>query len=280
MRTRLTALASATLAATTLLAGAAQAGHTNPLLTASLDGREEVDPANPSARLVGDPDGMGEAYVFGIDDDPTTLCYTLTVEKIQLVPVGEGMMAHIHEGVRDQNGPIVAALAGPEDGNAADCLTEGETGKFPTGEAGIVARILADPANFYVNVHNPQYPNGAIRGQLRSQGEHSTDGAGTDGGTDMGMGGASGAPTVPMNLTAQAYSDNAGELMWERSADDVRVTGYEIFLDGMSVAEVLGNSYFVQGLQAGTAHEYTVEAIDNAENRSGMSDPVTLTTRD
>jgi hypothetical protein len=75
------------------------------------------------------------------------------------------MAAHIHEGARGENGPVVAALAGPEDGSAADCLTEGEEGKFPTGEAGIVQRILN---NFYINVHNPEYPNGAIRGQLEA----------------------------------------------------------------------------------------------------------------
>ena len=42
------------------------------------------------------------------------MCYVVTVEKIQLVPVGEGMAAHIHEGVCHSNGPVVAALAGPD----------------------------------------------------------------------------------------------------------------------------------------------------------------------
>jgi hypothetical protein len=51
-------------------------------------------------------------------------------------------------------------------GNAADCLTEGEAGKFPTNEGGIVQRILNNPDSFYVNVHNPEYPAGAVRGQL------------------------------------------------------------------------------------------------------------------
>jgi len=73
------------------------------------------------------------------------------------------------------NGPIVANLAWPQDGQAADCLTEGETDpsglKFPTAEQGIVQRILNDPASFYVNVHNIEFPMGAIRGQLGA-GEH------------------------------------------------------------------------------------------------------------
>ena len=58
----------------------------------------------------------------------------------------------------------VAVLAGPEDGNAADCLTEGEAGKFPTGIS--VSEILENPQDYYINVHNPDYPAGAIRGQL------------------------------------------------------------------------------------------------------------------
>ena len=142
----------------------ARAGHTNTVLTAELDGSAEV--SSDASMVVGDATGYGNAYVFGIDGDATTLCYVMEVSSIQLVPVGSGMAAHIHEGAYGENGPVVAALAGPEDGNAGDCLTEGEEGKFPTGEAGIVQRILNNPADFYINVHNPQYPDGAIRGQL------------------------------------------------------------------------------------------------------------------
>ncbi|MEB3230142.1 MAG: CHRD domain-containing protein [Leptolyngbyaceae bacterium] len=138
---------------------AAHAGHTNPVLATMLEGTAIMP-------MAGDPEGMGHGYVFGIDGDETTLCYVLEVSDIQLVPVGEGMAAHIHEGVMGSNGPVVAALAGPEDGNAGDCLTEGEEGKFPTGEMGIVQRILNNPENFYINVHNPEFPDGAIRGQL------------------------------------------------------------------------------------------------------------------
>ncbi|EKE69197.1 CHRD domain-containing protein [Gallaecimonas xiamenensis] len=156
------------LAALTLTSPLALAGHTNTVLTTDLYGTEEVS-SGPGNAIAGDPNGRGEAYVFGIDGDPLTLCYVLTVEKIQQVPVGAGMAAHIHEGARGSNGPVVANLAGPEDGNAGDCLSEYEDGKFPTMEPGLVQRILENPEQFYINVHNPQYPSGAIRGQLRYQ---------------------------------------------------------------------------------------------------------------
>lgn len=152
-------LATATAGMILGLSSLAHAGHTNAVLSVKLSGAEEVE-------TKGDSDGKGHGYVFGVDNDPKTLCYVIVVDGIQMVPVKEGMAAHIHEAAKGKNGPPVAALAGPEDGNAADCLTEGEKGKFPTGEAGIVMRILENPADFYINVHNPEHPNGAIRGQL------------------------------------------------------------------------------------------------------------------
>ena len=144
---------------------AAQAGHTNSLLEASLDGRQEVA-ADGSRGVAGDPNGRGEAYVFGIDGDPTTLCYVLTVDRIAELDQAPGgpQMAHIHEGAAGTNGPVEVNLAFPQDGQAADCLTEGEEGKGL--EPGEVQEILANPSDYYVNVHNAKYPAGAVRGQL------------------------------------------------------------------------------------------------------------------
>ena len=153
----------------TLWTTPALAGHTNTVLETELRGREEVPAEGQKRKDVGDRNGRGEAYVFGIDGGPTTLCYLLVdIKKIEGLKEasGNGRAAHIHEGARGSNGPVVANLAWPQDGQAADCLTEGEAGKFPTGEAGIVQRILANPTAFYINVHNPAFPGGALRGQL------------------------------------------------------------------------------------------------------------------
>ncbi len=153
------ATAAAAITATVIPVGMAVAGHTNTVLETNLTGRAEVGSSN---KMVGDPNGRGEAYVFGIDGDPTTLCYVLTVDKI-----GTATAAHIHEGPAGSNGPVVVNLAAPADGNAADCLTEGEPGKFVGDQT--VAEILANPSNYYVNVHNAKYPGGAIRGQLMTE---------------------------------------------------------------------------------------------------------------
>jgi hypothetical protein len=144
----------------------ALAGHTNSVLEAELSGRSEVRTGSTNNRIAGDPDASGEAYVFGIDGDPSTLCYVLVVDglsELDQAP-GNGRAAHIHGGFDGVNGAVEVTLAWPQDGQAADCLTEGEAGKGLT--AGEVQAILANPEAFYVNVHNAEYPDGALRGQL------------------------------------------------------------------------------------------------------------------
>ena len=150
------------VAGVALQTGIASAGHENTVLETTLDGRSEVATDATNKRIVGDPNGKGEAYVFGIDGDAKTLCYVLTVDKI-----APARAAHIHEGAKGENGPVVVNLAAPADGNAADCLTEGEMGKFVGDQT--VADILANPEDYYVNVHNTEFPGGAIRGQLAAQ---------------------------------------------------------------------------------------------------------------
>ena len=168
-------LAAAGLCCLSVAAPLAHAGHLNVVLEAQLNGREQVPPVG-TMMMVGDPDGRATAYVFGIDGDPTTLCYVLVdvkrIGELALAP-GGGRAAHIHEGASGTNGPVVANMAWPQGGQAGDCLTEGEGAgtagaKFPTAEVGLVQRILKNPASFYVNIHNAEYPSGAIRGQLVS----------------------------------------------------------------------------------------------------------------
>ncbi|MFP5331280.1 MAG: CHRD domain-containing protein [Acidimicrobiia bacterium] len=147
---------------------AANAGHTNPVLVAELDGRSEVGSGKDN-RIVGDPDGRGEIYVFGVDGDPerNTLCYVLLVDKISEIDAAPGapFMAHIHEGGPGENGPVVVTLAWPQGGQAADCISVGDARISGTSPA----EIFANPGSYYVNVHNAEYPAGAVRGQLGSR---------------------------------------------------------------------------------------------------------------
>jgi hypothetical protein len=176
-RVRVATAVGATVAGVAAMSfSVAQAGHENAVLEAELSGAAEI--GADGAAGVGDPDATGRAYVFGIDEDPTTLCYVITATGIDpTFEPGEIGAAHIHRAAEGENGPVVAALAFPLEGDAADCITEGEQDKFPLiGDAGepesIVADILANPANYYVNVHTGEFPDGAIRGQLVNVHDH------------------------------------------------------------------------------------------------------------
>ena len=162
------------LLALAIISPLAMAGHLNKLLNADLDGRQEVSSSGEKKGVVGDKKGRGEFYVFGIDtvgatDNSRVLCYNLQVKRIgelELAP-GGGRAAHIHKGKAGENGPVVAALAWPQGGQSADCLDARlRPAQFPLGD-GVVADILANPEDYYVNVHNAEFPSGAIRGQLQ-----------------------------------------------------------------------------------------------------------------
>lgn len=100
----------------------------------------------------GDPDGFGVA-VLQARPDAGQLCYTLNVKRIE-----PATAAHIHIGAAGVAGPVVINLEPPSDGSTRACTTS---------DPALLQAIVADPANYYVNVHNRPFPAGAVRGQLR-----------------------------------------------------------------------------------------------------------------
>lgn len=99
----------------------------------------------------GDEDGTGTA-TFRLEPDTDRVCYDL-----QVFDITEATAAHVHQGPAEQDGPPVITLSAPRGGTSSDCTTV---------DGALITRILEDPAAFYVNVHNPDYPAGAVRGQL------------------------------------------------------------------------------------------------------------------
>ncbi|MCP4000421.1 MAG: fibronectin type III domain-containing protein, partial [Gammaproteobacteria bacterium] len=85
-------------------------------------------------------------------------------------------------------------------------------------------------------------------------------------------------PSIPLNLTANPVSGSQIDLNWEASTDNVAISGYIIYQDGISLTTVTGTSYSDTGLSSMTTYVYTVEAIDPSFNYSGESDPVSATT--
>ena len=110
---------------------------------ANLTGASEVPPA--------DPDGVGTARI-STDDATNRICAHLEVRNIGAVTA-----AHIHRGRAGVNGPPVVNLDPPDDNDSDDCDDIADA---------LLDEIRRSPADFYVNVHTAEHPDGAIRGQI------------------------------------------------------------------------------------------------------------------
>lgn len=101
----------------------------------------------------GDTDGSGTANI-DVNQGQGDVCFELTVANIAAASA-----AHIHEGAAGKAGPVVIPLTAPNaEGTSKDCVKN--------VDKDLIKRIKDNPANFYVNVHNAEFPDGAIRGQL------------------------------------------------------------------------------------------------------------------
>jgi hypothetical protein len=121
-------------------------------LGARLDGDKEV----PGP---GDPNGKGRALIF-INVKKRRVCFDVTWKRIQ-----GPLQANIHRGGPDIAGPVKVTLFAvsdplPSPSGFADGCVEQVKKK-------LLRKIKNNPRNYYVNVHNENYPDGAIRGQLR-----------------------------------------------------------------------------------------------------------------
>ena len=101
----------------------------------------------------GDPDGHGRATIR-LNPTQQKVCFYLTVSNIMLPATA----AHIHVGASTTFGNAVVTLSAPTaSGISFGCVS---------ASAGVISGILANPSNYYVNVHTTDFPDGAIRGQL------------------------------------------------------------------------------------------------------------------
>ena len=107
----------------------------------SLTGAEEVPPVSTS--------GSGSGS-FRVAEDGTVTGSVTT----KGVP---GTMAHIHQGAKGQNGPVIVPLT-----------KSGDTYSVPPGRKLTDAQMKAFKAGqLYVNVHTAQNKGGEVRGQLQ-----------------------------------------------------------------------------------------------------------------
>ncbi len=86
------------------------------------------------------------------------------------------------------------------------------------------------------------------------------------------------APTNPTNLVASSPTDSSIALNWTASTDNIEVTSYDIYVDGVNTFNSATTSFTVTGLLADTNYCFTVKAKDAANNQSGFSNESCETT--
>ena len=138
-------ITAATCLLVTGVAFANNSSHSGKPMTGMLSGSSEI----PGP---GDPDGNGMAWLT-FNPGQEMICVSLEVTGIATATA-----AHIHEGSSDVAGPVVVGLPTPDGTGIAKGCVELSRDK--------ILDIMHNADEYYVNVHNAEYPAGALRGQL------------------------------------------------------------------------------------------------------------------
>ncbi len=88
------------------------------------------------------------------------------------------------------------------------------------------------------------------------------------------------APSTPTNLVASGTTARQTTLNWDASTDNVGVTGYDIYQDGVVIATASDETFIVTGLTPLTTYSFSVIAKDASGNESAASNTVSITTLD
>lgn len=135
-----------------------QAQGGNMIIT-YLSGKEEVPPTKSDANAWAK---------FQETNNGAQIAYWVSISGLNKITG-----AHLHEGVKGQNGDVVAILAGnksADQGNATISLKGNITKEDLQGplKGKEVSDLISQMKNssIYVNVHTDEYKDGAIRGQI------------------------------------------------------------------------------------------------------------------
>ncbi len=124
---------------------ASQESKNDGFATTALTGANEVN-------SLGDADGRG-LFKFKVKNQERQLCYELSISSIT-TPTS----ATVNLGDAISNGSVILTLNPIANGRSQGCVSS---------EPAIIADMAANPGRYYVNVMNGEFPNGAIRGQLK-----------------------------------------------------------------------------------------------------------------
>ena len=86
------------------------------------------------------------------------------------------------------------------------------------------------------------------------------------------------APAKVTNISATDIDYDHVELTWDEPDDNIGVTGYEIYRNGVYLTSVKDTSFISTGLLPKTTYSYTIIAYDEMKNKSEESDAFEVTT--
>lgn len=136
-----------------------QAQEGNIIIT-FLSGKEEVPPTKSDANAW--------AKFQSVNND-SQIAYWVSISGLNKITG-----AHLHDGIKGQNGDIVAVLSGNKSADAGGNATISLTGNITKDDlqgplkgkeiSDLISRMKN--ASIYVNVHTDEYKDGVIRGQI------------------------------------------------------------------------------------------------------------------
>lgn len=90
------------------------------------------------------------------------------------------------------------------------------------------------------------------------------------------------APTAPTGLSASNITGSSLTLSWVASTDNVGVAGYDVYRNGTKINStiVTATTFNVTGLTQATSYSFFIRALDAANNVSGNSNTINVTTLD
>ena len=152
----------------------------------------------------------------------------------------------------------------------------GLIGKVPTGVTGSTIPYGSyNSSNFHDVTSGTNCANGITLNCTAAVGFDTPSGLGTP----FGIGGFTPPPTQPTGLSAIDASESQINLSWTASTDNLSVSSYHIYRNGVQVATTASTSYNDTGLSPNTSYSYSVTAYDTVNNASPASTSTSATTR-
>jgi len=127
----------------------------------------QLSPANEVPPVTNAENTARGTAVITVHSDSNTIDFAVSLNSFPTTSVLTA--AHIHPGAAGVNGGVLVGT-GLTSGNAPSLATGSATFTFngvAPNSADAITQILANPQNFYFNVHSTANGGGVMRGQLR-----------------------------------------------------------------------------------------------------------------